>query len=134
MIQIKRKKPQPAIPVSAMSDIGFLLLIFIMLLALINDRHEVKIDYPEAETVEKTQEEKNLEIWIEQDGTITVEGVIQNQNSLEQIIAAAVVENPSIRIHILADRDTPYRYVNSVVEILQLLQHRVVSFVVREGL
>ena len=32
-----------------MSDIAFLLLIFIMLLSLINNRKEIKIDYPEAE-------------------------------------------------------------------------------------
>lgn len=134
MINVQRKKHPPTIPVSAMSDIGFLLLIFIMLLALINDRHEVKIDYPEAEVVEKTQMEHNLEIWIESDGTMTVDGRIQDPNSLEQIIATAVVEHPDVRIHILADRNTPYRYVNDVVEVLQLLQHRVVSFVVREDL
>lgn len=133
MINIKRNTHPPTIPVSAMSDIGFLLLIFIMLLALINDRKEVKIEYPEAETVEKTQAEDNLEIWIEVDGTITVEGRVQTQGSLEQIIAAAVVQNPAVRIHILADRNTPYHHIDDVVEVLQLLQHRVVSFVVREG-
>lgn len=133
MINVKRKIHPPTIPVSAMSDIGFLLLIFIMLLALINDRYEVKIDYPEAEVVEKTQMEHNLEIWIEQDGTLSVNGSVVTPPTLEQIIAAAVVEHPDTRIHILADRNTPYRYVNQVVEVLQLLQHRVVSFVVREN-
>ncbi|MDA3850463.1 MAG: biopolymer transporter ExbD [Spirochaetaceae bacterium] len=133
MIKITRNKRSPVVPVSSMSDIGFLLLIFIMLLALINQRHEVKIDYPEAETVEKTQMEHNLEIWVETDGTFTVDGKLQTTAGLEQIIAAAVVDHPDVRIHIIADRNTPYRYVNQVVEVLQLLQHRVVSFVVREG-
>jgi len=133
MINVKRKVHPPTIPVSAMSDIGFLLLIFIMLLALINDRYEVKIDYPEAEAVEKTQMEHNLEIWVEQDGTLSVDGSVVDSQTLEQIIAASVVEHPDVRIHILADRNTPYRYVNQVVEVLQLLQHRVVSFVVREN-
>ncbi|HNQ97320.1 MAG TPA: biopolymer transporter ExbD, partial [Treponemataceae bacterium] len=47
MIQLNRKKKRPMVPTSSMSDIGFLLLIFIMLISLINQRHEVKIDYPE---------------------------------------------------------------------------------------
>jgi len=55
-----------------------------------------------------------------------------NLKTLEQIIATSIVENPKVRIHILADRDTPYKHVNSVMEILKLLQHRIVSLVVKE--
>jgi biopolymer transport protein ExbD len=48
-----------------MSDVAFLLLIFIMLVALINYRKEVKIEYPEAATAMRTSEHKNLEVWEE---------------------------------------------------------------------
>ena len=44
-----------------MSDIGFLLLIFIMLISLMNQRHEQPIEYTEALNLEKTQAEKNFE-------------------------------------------------------------------------
>ena len=50
MINLSRKRKKPLIPMSSMSDIGFLLLIFIMLISLINQRHEVPISYPEAQT------------------------------------------------------------------------------------
>lgn len=119
---------------SSMSDIGFLLLIFIMLISLINQRHEVHIEYSEAKMIEKTQETKNLEIWIEQDGTLTVDGKKTDEATLEQIIAQTLAADPKTRVHIIADRNTPYREVNSVVTILQRLQHRVVSFVVKEEL
>ena len=66
------------------------------------------------------------------DGGVYVDGIRQTGESLEQNIAAAVVANPGVRIHVIADRNTPYRYVDSVVQILQRLQHRVVSFVVQE--
>jgi biopolymer transport protein ExbD len=134
MINIKPKRRPPAIPMSAMSDIGFLLLIFIMLLALINDRKEVKIEYPEAKLIEKTAAEKNLEIWVDGSGAVFVDGKNLTMPQLEQIVAEKISERPDIRVHILADRNTPYRHVNKVVRVLQTLQHRVVSFVVEEDI
>lgn len=134
MIKINSSRRPPAAPLSAMSDIGFLLLIFIMLLSLINYRTEEKIEYPEAKQVERTEAEHQLEIWISREGTVYVEGDAVDARELEMLITAAIVEHSDLRVHILADRRTPYRHVNSVVQILQLLQHRVVSFVVKEDL
>ena len=111
-----------------------MLLIFIMLISLINQRHEERIEYSEAKIIEKTQLEKNLEIWIKKDGDIFVEGQKISAENLELLIAGKIAEEPQARIHIIADRNTPYKYVNSVVSVLQLLQHRVVSFVVKEDL
>ena len=131
-MNINRKRRNCSITTSSMSDIGFLLLIFIMLISLMNQRHEQPIEYTEALNLEKTQAEKNFEIWVMADGGVYVDVIRQTGESLEQNIAAAVVANPGVRIHVIADRNTPYRYVDSVVQILQRLQHRVVSFVVQE--
>lgn len=134
-MKIRRKERRgPIISINAMSDIAFLLLIFIMLISLINYRQEIKIEYPEAEFQEVTQADKNLEIWIDADGGVFFDGKAVSINALEGIVADAVTEDPSIRIHIIADRNTPYRHVNKVIELLKLLQHRVVSLVVREKL
>ena len=134
MFTINRRKRKASIATASMSDIGFLLLIFIMLISLINQRHEEKIEYSEAKILEKTQVEKNLEIWIKQDGSVFVEGNQISPESLELLIAGKIAEEPTARIHIIADRNTPYKYINDVVSVLQLLQHRVVSFVVKEEL
>ncbi len=131
-MQIKRKKINCSIATSSMSDIGFLLLIFIMLISLMNQRHEQKIQYSEALVLEKTQADSNYEIWILADGSVYVDDLLMTADSLEQGIAAAIMENQEVRIHVIADKNTPYKYVDSVVKILQRLQHRVVSFVVRE--
>ena len=132
-MQINRKKRNCSIAISSMSDIGFLLLIFIMLISLMNQRHEQHIEYSEAVQLEKTQSEKNLEIWIMSNGEVFVDGEKYDRESLEQKIIQKFIDEPSSRIHIIADKNTPYRYVDSVVQILQMLQHRVVSFVVKEG-
>lgn len=134
MFKIERRKRKASIATASMSDIGFLLLIFIMLISLINQRHEEKIEYSEAKILEKTQEEKNLEIWIKKDGEIFVEGNQISPESLELMIAGKIAEEPTARIHIIADKNTPYKFINDVVNVLQLLQHRVVSFVVKEEL
>ena len=132
MLNLKQKRRNPSITTSSMSDIGFLLLIFIMLISLMNQRYEEKIQYSESEVLEKTQADKNFEIWIQQNGTISADGNILNEKTLEISVVKAIAENPDVRIHIIADKNTPYKYVNSVVSVLQSLQHRVVSFVVKE--
>lgn len=132
MVNIKKKRRNPSITTSSMSDIGFLLLIFIMLISLMNQRYEEKINYSESAVLERTQADSNFEIWIQKNGVISAEGEQLDSLSLERAIVGAIAENPSVRIHIIADKDTPYKYVNSVVGVLQSLQHRVVSFVVKE--
>lgn len=132
MVNIKKKRRNPSITTSSMSDIGFLLLIFIMLISLMNQRYEEKINYPESRILERTQADKNFEIWVQKNGVVSADGEILDGNGLERAIVGAIAENPGVRIHIIADKDTPYKYVNSVVAVLQNLQHRVVSFVIKE--
>jgi biopolymer transport protein ExbD len=116
-----------------MSDVAFLLLIFIMIVALINYRKEVKIEYPEANTALRTSAEKNLEVWVEKEGEIYLDGDPADYQALERKIAELYISAPDTRVHIIADRNTPYEKINSVLEVLQLLQYRVVSFVVKNN-
>ena len=133
MVNIKKKRRNPSITTSSMSDIGFLLLIFIMLISLMNQRYEEKIEYSESFVTERTQADSNFEIWIQKNGIISAEGEVLDMPGLENAIVKAVTANPGVRIHIIADKDTPYKYVNAAVSVLQTLQHRVVSFVVQEA-
>ena len=119
------------VPLWSMSDIAFLLLIFIMLVSLINYRKEVKIQYPEAETAKNVNMEKNLEIWIDRSGNFYLNGDLSELKYIEDSIIEAYRNAPDTRVHIIADRDTPFENVHKALDILQLLQHRVVSFVVK---
>jgi biopolymer transport protein ExbD len=104
-----------------------------MLVALINYRKEVKIEYPEAKTALRTSAEKNLEVWINIEGNIFLDGEASDYLSLENKITELYLNAPDTRVHIIADRNTPYEKINSVLEVLQLLQYRVVSFVVKNN-
>ncbi|MDR2133616.1 MAG: biopolymer transporter ExbD [Treponema sp.] len=129
----RRRSKQFYIPLNSMSDVAFLLLIFIMLVALINYRREVKIEYPEAKTALRTSDKKNLEIWIDRDGGIYLDGEDASLLGVEREISELYRNAPETRVHIIADRDTPYEKINSVLEIMQVLQYRVVSFVVKNA-
>jgi biopolymer transport protein ExbD len=130
-VNLARKRKRFVIPLNSMSDVAFLLLIFIMLVSLINYRREVKIEYPEAETAKKTSAEKNLEIWVDREGALYLDGIPSELAAIQNGIIDTYQAAPDTRIHIIADRDTPFEYVNRVLELLQLLQYRVVSFVVK---
>jgi biopolymer transport protein ExbD len=130
----RRRKPKDfVIPLASMSDVAFLLLIFIMLVSLINYRQEVKIEYPEAKTAPRTSAEKNLELWIDQEGRLYLDGTAGDLRGLQDAVAEIYRSAPDTRIHIIADRNTPYVHVNQVISTLQVLQYRVVSFVVKDG-
>jgi biopolymer transport protein ExbD len=134
MMQFSRKRRQFMVPMNAMSDVAFLLLIFIMLVALINYRKEVHIDYPEAaESVKKVSDKKNLELWIDKSGSVYMDGTRSSLGEIENAVGDLYRNAPETRVHIIADRDVPFVNVNSVLEILQLLEYRVVTFVVRES-
>jgi biopolymer transport protein ExbD len=132
-MKLIRRRKNFIVPLNSMSDVAFLLLIFIMLVSLINYRREVKIEYPEGETAKKTSAEKNLEIWIDRTGTAYLDGVPCTLEVIEIAVTDLYRAAPDTRLHIIADRDTPFEYVNGVLQILQLLQYRVVSFVVKDA-
>jgi len=133
-MKLKRGKDRNfSIPLNSMSDVAFLLLIFIMVIALINFRKEVHIEYATAQTVLNTGADKNLEVWIDLEGDIFISGDPADLPSLEQVISDLYINAPDTRVHILADRNTPYEKINAVVEVLQILQYRTVSFVVKNA-
>jgi biopolymer transport protein ExbD len=131
-VKLKREKKSFIIPTNSMSDVAFLLLIFIMLVSLINYRKEVKIDYPEAEDAKKVSDKKNLEIWVDKSGKLYLDGVLSAFSAIEAGIVDAYRKAPETRVHIIADRDTAFENVQQVLGVLQILQYRVVSFVVKD--
>ena len=133
-MKLKRGKDKNfTIPLNSMSDVAFLLLIFIMVIALINFRKEIHIEYATAQTVLNTGAEQNLEVWVDLEGNIYIAGDPADIPLLEQTIADLYINAPDTRIHILADRNTPYEKINAVLGVLQILQYRTVSFVVKNA-
>ena len=132
-MNLRRNKKFVSVPLFSTSDIAFLLLIFIMLVSLINYRREVKIEYPEAQMALRTTAEKNLEVWVDKEGGIFLDAEPSNKQMLERKVSELYRTAPDTKVHIIADKNTPYEKINSILEIFQLLQYRVVSFVVKSN-
>ena len=131
-MRLRRKRNLFNVPVSSMSDVAFLLLIFIMLMALINFRREVRIEFPQVANAKKVSSDKNLEIWVDLAGNLYLDGVLTDINGIQNGIIEAYKISEETRVHILADRGVSFAYVQQVLEVLQILQHRTVSFVVKD--
>ncbi|GHV82802.1 biopolymer transporter ExbD [Spirochaetia bacterium] len=132
-MKLTHQRKSLVVPMNATSDVAFLLLIFIMVVSLINYRREIKIEYPEAvSAVQKVDAESNLNIWIDSNGATYIEGEMAELSDVENTLVEIYRSAPDTRIHIIADKNTAYKNINSVLEILQLLEYRVVSFVVKE--
>lgn len=134
-MKIRRERRRyPIIPISAMSDIAFLLLIFIMLASLINYHKEIKIDYAVAENQTKTDENKNFEIWVDKNGIFFYEGNQIKIEDLKNLLESSFYSSKGqkIRYHIIADKDVKYKYINALIELFQEIQIDNVSLVVKE--
>jgi biopolymer transport protein ExbD len=130
-MRLSRRRKAFFVPLSSMSDVAFLLLIFIMLVSLINFRKTVRIQYAEAETAKKVSEEKNLEIWVDRAGSLYLDGNMGTLDFVERGVIEAYRAAPGTRVHIIADRNAPFSDVHKVLNMLQILEYRVVSFVVK---
>ncbi|MDR1147792.1 MAG: biopolymer transporter ExbD [Spirochaetaceae bacterium] len=131
-MKYRRPKKQTAIPTSSMSDVAFLLLIFIMLVALINYRKTVSIEYAEAPNALKVSGNENLEIWVNYGGSIFIDGNPAGFETLEKTINGIYRDSPDTRIHIIADKNTAFENVDAIIALLQTLEYRTVSFVVKD--
>ena len=129
-MKLKRRRRYPFVPLYSMSDLAFLLLIFIMLVSLINSGAAADIQHALAQSAEPVHAERNLEIWIDRYGGLYFEGMPSTLTAIEQGIAENAAA-PIPRLHIVADRDTPFQTVHTVLEIVQNFEHPLVSFVVR---
>jgi biopolymer transport protein ExbD len=119
-----------------MSDVAFLLLIFIMLASLAGYRREVPIAYPAAETAQPAQAagaEKKRELWIDRAGAVYLDGVPATLEAVEAAVGGLSRNAADTPLHLIADRDTPFADVHRVLQILQRLQCRLVSFVVKDA-
>ncbi|MDR2149877.1 MAG: biopolymer transporter ExbD [Spirochaetaceae bacterium] len=132
---IKRNRRKAfVVPTSSMSDVAFLLLIFIMLVSLINYRREVNIEYAQVtEQIAPHDAEENIEIWVDKDGMVYLAGEKSDLESLQRdFIAALNTASSTPRVHIIADKNTHFEHINRVLSLLQALNYNYVSLVVKE--
>ncbi|MDR2841699.1 MAG: biopolymer transporter ExbD [Spirochaetaceae bacterium] len=132
-MNLRRPRSKLIIPMNAMSDVAFLLLIFIMVVSLINYRKQIQIDYPEVQqSAQEVKTKKNISIWVDKSGSFFIDGLLSSVSDIEQILNQINNDEPETRVLIIADKNTAFKNVNSVINILQNMEYSEVSLIVQD--
>lgn len=130
----KRKSGSDStIPTSSLADIAFLLLIFFMVTTVFRKERKQTIDWTQAEATEKIDEKRKniLHVWVTEGGQV----FINDRNIANEDVAGVVrpiyAGNRELVVAIRADRDVPYRQINTITEQLQAAGAVRVTFATR---
>jgi biopolymer transport protein ExbD len=119
MIRSRSATTEPAIEITPMIDMVFLLLIFFLVATTFNQtEREMLIALPHAAAATPISVAlREIVINVGPDGEIQVGGETMEADGLRQLIAHAVTNNPDQKVSVRGDRTTPYANVVRVLDI-----------------
>ncbi len=124
----KKGKMGPNIPLSSMSDIAFLLLIFFMVTTIFKLEDGLPVELPRAITAEKQKRELIAHVWMDPGGRISINDKLVEVRWIQDIMKAKLQENPRLIVAFNTDHRTPYGLVWDVMEELKEAEALRVSF------
>jgi biopolymer transport protein ExbD len=128
-LELRRKAGTGArIPTSSMADIAFLLIVFFMVTTIFKLEQGLAITLPRSTAGEKIPREKVAHIWIDHQGTLSIDDLVIGVPDIEPLILAKIRENPGLIVSFNTDEKAPYRIVNEAMERLKLASALRVSF------
>lgn len=112
----KRKKVVADINITPFTDVVLVLLIIFMITTPMLSQHEIKINLPEsAEATERT-EDKIIEVTIDKDGFVYLDGTQTHLKYFEQAIREKFSKYPNRPVVIKGDKDIKYDLVVKVMD------------------
>ncbi len=128
-MELRRKAGTGArIPTSSMADIAFLLIVFFMVTTIFKLEQGLAITLPRSVAGDKIPREKVAHIWIDRQGTISIDDMVVTVPDIERLVVAKVRENHGIIISFNTDEMAPYRIINEAMERLKLANALRISF------
>ncbi len=115
---LRKKTSMSLIPLPSMADIAFLLLIFFMVSSILEMEKEIPINLPESR-ISMTESTKYMNVWMNPAGDTFVNGEKVKLEKLYLYAKYKVTANPDVKALISADRSLPFKYVNSVMEVMR---------------
>jgi biopolymer transport protein ExbD len=109
-----RSEDEPAVNLTPLIDVVFILLIFFMVSTTFQRESEIKIELPEASSEPVEEKEESLEIVIDSQGHyfIDEQQVVNTElETLKKAIRKFLGEQSDVPVVIRADRNTPYESV-----------------------
>lgn len=111
-----RRRRHPAINITPLIDVVFLLLIFFMVSSTFKEHQGLDIALPSAQNA-KNQEIGAKEIAVDRQGRFYLEGVLVDESGLRQGLAALLAEQPGAPLVLRADKNAGFGRVVRVIDI-----------------
>jgi len=103
-IERKKKPAFVAVPVAAMGDIAFLLIIFFMIAATFAQEQAIELDAPVAADLEEI-ESKAISITLDKDGELRIEGQATPVDQLGTWISAIMEQRETELVRLKIDKN-----------------------------
>ena len=107
-----KRKVVADINITPFTDVVLVLLIIFMITTPMLSQHSVKINLPKAQNTEQTQETKNIEISIDKDGFVYLDGLQLHFRYVEESVKAALQKHPERAVVIKGDKNVLWKLWN----------------------
>lgn len=115
----RRNKIEAELSMTSLTDVVFILLIFILVTHSIQSEQLLNVFLPKgAKTKEFTEQ---IKVQVSRDYEVAVGGEIVNWESLDRALLRALSDNPGANVSIAADKELPYSDVMIVVHAVNQL-------------
>ncbi|OGS35766.1 MAG: hypothetical protein A2293_07685 [Elusimicrobia bacterium RIFOXYB2_FULL_49_7] len=102
-----------------MADIAFLLLIFLMVTSMSSPAKSKQLQLPLVQRAEKVKMKKSQDIFIAKDGSYYYDNKQASLDLLEERFSGLSEASRNAIVFIHGDEDTPYRFIDGVLRMLQ---------------
>ncbi len=111
-----KRKVVADINITPFTDVVLVLLIIFMITTPMLSQHSLKINLPKAENTKKTEEAKNIEISIDKDGFVYLDGLQIHLQYIEEAVKNAIKKHPERAVIVKGDKDIKYDLVVKVID------------------
>ena len=112
----KRPRRRPAINITSLIDVMFLLLIFFMVSSTFREQFGIDVTLPEAETAER-QEFEPHELVVARDGQFHLGRQVVNEDQLRAALLEILRDDPDAKIVLRADEGADFGSVLAAIDI-----------------
>ncbi|MBQ4178633.1 MAG: biopolymer transporter ExbD [Elusimicrobia bacterium] len=112
----KKKGVVADINITPFTDVVLVLLIIFMITTPMLSQHQIKVNLPEAAETTETREDKIIEVSIDKDGFVYIDGTQFHDEYIEQTIKDMITKYPDRPVVIKGDKDIKYDLVVKVMD------------------
>ena len=121
-------KAEAKIPTASMGDIVFLLLIFFMVTTVFRSEEGLPVNLPRAQTGQELKRDLVANVYVDQDGRISVNDKIIGPDQVGPLMAQKFKENPLTIVAFQTDSSARYGVMHDIMEQLKKVNAVRVSF------